>query len=161
MEYGFDTLIRNSRCSTWALRYDVSQDSGRTTDFNILGVEKTTKCRRGKISLNNDVSRFGWALKADSSYTCRCLVYGSFYCGSVLCCRAVAHAFTSTGQILGQCPQWVEWSGVSPFSTPLHTNWSGVEWSRVLLHGLHGVVAKGVTKWCQFWRCIDRELHIV
>jgi hypothetical protein len=45
-----------------------------------------------------------------------------------------------------QCPQWVEWSGVSPFSTPLHTDWSGVEWSGALLHGLHGVVVKRGTQ---------------
>jgi hypothetical protein len=60
---------------------------------------------------------------------------------------------------------------VSPFSTPLYTNWSGVEWSGVewsgvewsgaLLYGLHRVVAKGVPKWCQFWRCIDRENRVI
>jgi hypothetical protein len=40
----------------------------------------------------------------------------------------------------GQCSQWVEWSGV--------------EWSET---SLQGVVAKGVPRWCQFWRCTNRK----
>jgi hypothetical protein len=39
--------------------------------------------------------------------------------------------------------------------------WSGVEWSETSLHGVHGVVAKGVPRWCQFWRCIIREKHVI
>jgi hypothetical protein len=37
----------------------------------------------------------------------------------------------------------------------------GVEWSGASLHGVHGVVAKGVPIWCQFQRCIDREKHAI
>jgi hypothetical protein len=52
-------------------------------------------------------------------------------------------------------------NGVLPVMSSALNRWSGVEWSGASLHGVHGVVAKGVPIWCQFQRCIDREKHAI